>query len=49
MRGFMYVAIDGNQFIAISSQDVVPHDEEALKLAETAALTFRPLRPRQPK
>ncbi len=41
MRGFDYFAQDGGTFICIRSQDVAPHDEQALKLAEAAALTFR--------
>jgi hypothetical protein len=41
MQGFMYVAWDGAKIIAISSQDVEPHHEQPLKLAEAAALTFK--------
>jgi hypothetical protein len=41
MRGFSYVTVDGGTIIQVSSQDVEPHDRAALKLAETAALTFR--------
>jgi hypothetical protein len=41
MRGFDYFAQDGGTFICIRSQDVAPHGEQALKLAEAAALTFR--------
>jgi hypothetical protein len=41
MHGIMYVAIDGRTFIQIMSQDVEPHHEEALKLSETAAQTFK--------
>lgn len=40
MHGFMYVTIEGKDLIQISSQDVEPHHKAALKLAETAALTF---------
>jgi hypothetical protein len=41
MHGLMYVAIDGRTFIQITSQDVEPHHEEALKLSETAAQSFK--------
>jgi hypothetical protein len=41
MHGFQYVAQDGLSFIQISSQDVEPHHEEPLRLAEVAALTFQ--------
>lgn len=41
MRGFMYLALDGSNYIQISSQDVEPHHEQALKLAEAAAFTFQ--------
>jgi hypothetical protein len=41
MHGFMYVAKDGSTFIHISSQDLEPHHEQALMLAEIAALTFK--------
>jgi hypothetical protein len=41
VRGFSYVAMDGRKIVELSSQDVAPHDKEALKLAEAAALTFR--------
>ncbi|HKE05118.1 MAG TPA: hypothetical protein VKE91_13750 [Blastocatellia bacterium] len=40
MRGFNYVTIDNGKLVQISSQDVEPHDKEALELAEAAALTF---------
>lgn len=41
MRGFAYLTIDGERIIQINSQDVEPHAEDALKLAEAAALTFQ--------
>ena len=41
MHGFMYVAIDGRTVIQLASQDVEPHHEKALKLAEAALLTFQ--------
>jgi hypothetical protein len=41
MRGFSYVTVDNGAIIQVSSQDVEPHDQAGLKLAETAALTFR--------
>ncbi len=37
----MYVTKDGSTVIQITSQDVEPHHEHALKLAEAAALTFK--------
>lgn len=40
MRGFNYVTIDNGKLVQISSQDVEPHDKEALEIAEAAALTF---------
>jgi hypothetical protein len=40
-HGAMYAGKDGSTLIFISSQDVEPHHERALKLAETAALTFK--------
>lgn len=40
MSGFVYVAIVGDTLIQLSSQDVEPHQEEALKLAESSVLTF---------
>jgi hypothetical protein len=39
-RGFIYVAIDGSNYIEISGQDVEPNHETTLKLGEAAALTF---------
>jgi hypothetical protein len=41
VHGFAYVTVDGSTVIEISSQDAEPHHEEALKLAEAAALTFQ--------
>ncbi len=40
MHGFIYVAILGKTVIQLSSQDIEPHHEEALKLAESSVLTF---------
>ncbi len=40
MHGFMYIAIDGRNIIQLSSQDVEPHHDRALRLAEASALTF---------
>ncbi len=46
MRGFSYVTRNGGTFIHLSSQDIAPHDKDALPLAEAAALTFKkPLAP----
>jgi hypothetical protein len=41
MHGFSYVTVKGSTIIQISSQDVEPHEQSALRLAEAAALTFR--------
>jgi hypothetical protein len=41
MHGFLYMAQDGANFIELISRDVEPFHVEALKLAETAARTFR--------
>jgi hypothetical protein len=41
MYGFGYAAKIENQFVFIHSQDVEPHHEIALPLAEAAAMTFR--------
>jgi len=41
LYGFMYATRDGANLIHLSSQDVEPHREHALKLAEAAALTFK--------
>jgi len=40
-HGFLYMAQDGANFIELISRDVEPFHVEALKLAETAARTFR--------
>jgi hypothetical protein len=40
LYGFVYVAIVGDTLIQLSSQDVEPHHEEALKLAESSVFTF---------
>lgn len=42
-HGFIYVAVEGRRTIELSSQDVEPHHETALKVAEASALTFRKL------
>jgi hypothetical protein len=41
MQGWMMVAHDGDTFIALSSQDIVPYAEQSLPLAEAAARTFK--------
>ena len=41
MHGFSYVTVDHRTIVQISSQDVEPHHQAALKLAEASALTFR--------
>ncbi|HEV3081481.1 MAG TPA: hypothetical protein VGY66_17005 [Gemmataceae bacterium] len=41
MHGFSYSAFDGRAFISIASQDIRQHHQQALKIAEAAALTFR--------
>ena len=41
LHGFMCLTKDGSTVIHLSSQDVEPHREHALKLAEAAALTFK--------
>jgi hypothetical protein len=41
MRGFSYVARDGNSIIQITSQDLVPEGAAGLPLAEAAVMTFR--------
>lgn len=41
MRGVLYIAKDGAQYLQASSQDVEPHAEAALKLAEAAILTLK--------
>ena len=40
-HGFSFLAMDGGNAIVIYSQDVEPHHEEALKLSESAAASFR--------
>jgi hypothetical protein len=40
-HGFVYVARDGLQEVAIDTQDIEPHATATLPLAEAAALTFR--------
>jgi hypothetical protein len=40
-HGFNFLAMDGGTAIVIYSQDVEPHHEEALKLSESAAASFR--------
>jgi hypothetical protein len=40
MRGFSYVTINNGGLVQISSQDVEPHDKEALGIAEASALSF---------
>jgi hypothetical protein len=42
LRGFNYVGIIGNKVVQLSSQDVKTHFD-ALRVAETSALTFRKL------
>ncbi len=44
-HGFLYVAIEGRTIIQLSSQDVEPHHDTALKVAETSILTFRSAAP----
>ena len=41
MHGFIYVAQDGSNFIQLSSQDIEPHHEQSLQLAEAATLTIK--------
>jgi hypothetical protein len=41
MHGFTYVAIDGLKVIQISGQELEPHHENGLKIAEAAALSFQ--------
>ena len=41
MHGFIYASKDGSVFILLSSQDVEPNHEQALKVAEASVLTFR--------
>ncbi|MFL5331482.1 MAG: hypothetical protein ACJ8C4_21540 [Gemmataceae bacterium] len=41
LHGFYYVTKEGTTFYHIRSQDVEPHHEQALKIAEATALTFK--------
>lgn len=41
MHGFVYVAFIDDMLVQLSSQDVEPHHEAALKLAEASILTFK--------
>jgi hypothetical protein len=41
MRGFAYVARDGDKILQISSQDIVPDGEKELPIAEAAILSFK--------
>ncbi len=41
LHGFVYVALLGEKVVQLSSQDVEPHHQEALELAESSALTFK--------
>ncbi|HEY5885458.1 MAG TPA: hypothetical protein VIT88_12265 [Pyrinomonadaceae bacterium] len=41
MHGFVYVAFVDDMLVQLSSQDVEPHHEAALKLAESSVLTFK--------
>jgi hypothetical protein len=41
MRGFAYVARDGDTIVQIASQDLMPETDKALSLAEASALTFK--------
>ena len=41
MAGFTYVALDGTSIVQVSSQDFVPHSNQALPLAEASVLTFQ--------
>jgi len=41
MRGFVYVARDGDTIVQIASQDLTPETAETLPLAEASALTFK--------
>ncbi len=43
MQGWIMVAREGDTFIELSSQDVVPYAEQTLALAEAAARTFKRL------
>ena len=41
MRGFVYVAVDGDTIVQIASRDVTPGTAKTLPLAEAAVLTFK--------
>ena len=41
LHGFVYVAMINDTLVQLSSQDVEPHHEAALKLAESSILTFK--------
>jgi hypothetical protein len=41
MRGFIYVARDGNSIIQMASQDISTESPKSLTLAEAAVLTFK--------
>lgn len=41
LHGFVYVAIVDDTLVQLSSQDVEPHHEAALRLAESSVLTFK--------
>jgi hypothetical protein len=41
MRGFVYVARDGDTLVQLTSQDVMPETDNALALAEASVLTFK--------
>jgi hypothetical protein len=41
MRGFVYVARDGDTIVQIASQDIKPETEKALPITEASALTFK--------
>lgn len=41
MQGWVVVMRDGDKFIAIASQDIVPYAEQTLPLAQAAASTFK--------
>jgi hypothetical protein len=41
IHGIAFLAMDGKNVIIIASQDVVWHHEEALKISESAAASFR--------
>jgi hypothetical protein len=41
MRGFIYVALDGDSIIQLTSQDVLPVANQSVPLAEAAVLTFK--------